>query len=101
MADVIAEPLSVTVERSWKTGEVVQDWKGVNVLIFKKGKRTESANYRPMSLALILGKILDRIMKVGISNRQHVFINNRLCQTSPISFLDRMTKLVIKGTLWI
>jgi len=41
LADVIAEPLSIIFERSWRTGEVPEDWRKASVTpIFKKGKRT-------------------------------------------------------------
>jgi len=40
LADVIAEPLSIIFERSWRTGEVPKDWRKANVTpIFKKGKK--------------------------------------------------------------
>ena len=39
LADVIAEALSITFERSWRTGEVPEDWRKANVTPdFKKGK---------------------------------------------------------------
>ena len=40
LADVIAEPLSIIFERSWRTGEVPEDWRKASVTsIFKKGKK--------------------------------------------------------------
>jgi len=40
LADVIAEPLSVNFEKSWRRGEVPEDWRKANVTpIFKKGRR--------------------------------------------------------------
>jgi len=51
LADVIAEPLSIIFERSWRTGEVPEDWRKVNAIpIFKKGKKEDPGNYRPVSL---------------------------------------------------
>ena len=48
LADVIAEPLSIIFERSWRTGEVPEDWRKASVTpVFKKGKNhrtTESQN---------------------------------------------------------
>jgi len=42
LADVIPEPLSIIFERSWRTGEVPEDWRKANVTpIFKKGKKTQ------------------------------------------------------------
>jgi len=37
---VIADPLSVIFERSWRTGEVPKDWRKASVTpVFKKGKK--------------------------------------------------------------
>jgi len=51
LADVIAEPLSIIFERSWRAGEVPEDWRKASVTpIFKKGKKEDPGNYRPVSL---------------------------------------------------
>ena len=51
LADVFAEPLFIISERSWRTGEVPEDWRKANVTpIFKKGKKEDPENYRPVSL---------------------------------------------------
>ena len=40
LADVIAEQLSIIFERSWRTGEVPEDWRKASVTpVFKKGKK--------------------------------------------------------------
>jgi len=39
LADVIAEPLSITFERSWRTGEVPEDWRKANVTQSSKRAR--------------------------------------------------------------
>ena len=45
-ADVVTEPLSMTIERSWQLGEAPGDWKKGNITpIFKKGKKDEPGNY--------------------------------------------------------
>jgi len=55
LAGVIAETLSIIFERSWRTGEVPEDWRKANVTpIFKKGKKEDPGNYRPVSLTSIL-----------------------------------------------
>ena len=56
LADVIAEPLSIISERSWRTGEVPEDWRKASVTpVFKKGKKEDPGNYRPVSLNSIPG----------------------------------------------
>jgi len=40
LVDVIAEPLSITFERSWRTGEVPEDWrKAMSLQSSKKARR--------------------------------------------------------------
>jgi len=63
LADVIAEPLSIIFERSWRTGQVPKDWRKANVIpIFKKGKKEDPANYRPVSLTSIPGKVMEQLI---------------------------------------
>ena len=63
LADVIAEPLSIIFERSWRTGEVPEDWRKANVTpIFKKGKKEDPGNYRLLSLTSILGKVMEQLI---------------------------------------
>jgi len=51
VANVVAEPFPIIFERSWRTGEVPEDWRKANVTpIFKKGKKEDPENYRPVSL---------------------------------------------------
>ena len=67
LADVIAEPLSIIFERSWRTGEVSKDWRKANVtFIFKKGKQKDPGNYRPVSLTSILGKMIHLLILEAI-----------------------------------
>ncbi|GAB0184184.1 hypothetical protein GRJ2_000884000 [Grus japonensis] len=47
LADVIARPLPIILERSWRTGEVPEDWRKANVTpVSKKGKKEDPGNYR-------------------------------------------------------
>ncbi|CAJ0926967.1 unnamed protein product [Ranitomeya imitator] len=51
IAEEIFEPLSIIFENSWRTEEVPEDWRRANVVpIFKKGKKVDSGNYRPLYL---------------------------------------------------
>ena len=55
--------------KSWETGEVPEDWRAnrANVVpVFRKGKKEEPGNYRPISLILIPDKILEQIVKQSL-----------------------------------
>ncbi|KFV88189.1 hypothetical protein N308_04118, partial [Struthio camelus australis] len=63
LAEVIARPLSIILERSWRTREVPEDWKKANVTpVFKKGKKEEPGNYRPVSLTSSPGKVREQLL---------------------------------------
>ncbi|GAB0208159.1 mitochondrial enolase superfamily member 1 [Grus japonensis] len=107
LADVIAMPLSIIFERSWRTGEVPEDWKKANVTpVFKKGKKEDPGNYRPVSLTSIPGKVMEKLI-LGVINKhveekfigigQHGFTKGKSCLTSLIAFYDGMIGWVDEG----
>ncbi|KFV81912.1 hypothetical protein N308_05122, partial [Struthio camelus australis] len=60
LADVIARPLPILFERSWRTGEVPEDWKKASVTpVFKK---EDPGNYRPVSLTSIPGEVMEQLL---------------------------------------
>jgi len=72
LADVIAEPLSIIFERSWRIGEVRKDWRKANVTpIFKKGKKEDPGNYRPVSLTSIPGKMMEQLILEVLTESQN------------------------------
>ena len=71
LADVIAEPLSIAFERSWRTEEVPEDWRKANVTpIFKKGKKEDPGNYRPVRLTSILGKVMQQLIHQASTGKE-------------------------------
>jgi len=108
LAEVMAEPLSIIFERSWKTGEVPEDWRKASVTpVFRKGKKEDPGNYRPVSLTSILGKIMEQLIlevifkqveeKKAIRSSQHGFTEGRSCLTNLIVFYDGVTGWVDEG----
>ncbi|KFP28573.1 RNA-directed DNA polymerase from mobile element jockey, partial [Colius striatus] len=68
LADVFAKPLSIIFERSWRTGEVPEDWRRANITpVFKKGKKDNLGNHRSVSLISILGKMMEQLILNTIS----------------------------------
>uniref|UniRef100_A0A8B9PKM6 Reverse transcriptase domain-containing protein n=1 Tax=Apteryx owenii TaxID=8824 RepID=A0A8B9PKM6_APTOW len=108
LADVTARPLSNIFERSWRTGEVPDDWKKANVIpVFKKGKEEDPGNYRPVSLTSIPGKVMEQLILNAISKHveekkvirssQHAFTKEKSCFTNLIAFYAGMTGWVDEG----
>ena len=57
IAEEIVEALVVIFQESLEAGRVPDDWKVANVtLLFKKGRRQQTGNYRPISLTSVIGK---------------------------------------------
>ncbi|KAF1475360.1 hypothetical protein FQV18_0003892, partial [Eudyptula minor novaehollandiae] len=108
LAEELAKPLSIIYQQSWLTGEVPDDWRLANVTpIYKKGRKEDPGNYRPVSLTSVPGKIMERFIlraltrherdNQGIRPSQHGFTRGRSCLTNLISFYDQVTRLVDEG----
>jgi len=93
----ITTALRMIFERSFRFGEVPEDWRRANVApLFKKGKVTEVGNYRPVSLTSLVGKLLEKMIKNKIVDyldtrgvildSQHGFRSARSCLTNLLSF---------------
>ena len=105
----IAEPLAILFRESLDTGRIPDDWRDAEVtpIYKKKGKKSEAANYRPVSLTNVTGKLMERIVKEALtdfiekndlfSDTQHGFRTGRSVQTNLIEFNNETTKWLDEG----
>ena len=106
--DEIAEPLALIFMSSLSMGIVPEDWRVASVVpLFKKGNRYNPGNYRPVSLTLVVGKLLERVLRDRIYDHleryslirdsQHGFVRGKSCLTSLIEFFEEVTRYVDEG----
>ena len=85
-----------------------KDWRKANVTpVFKKGKKEDPGNYRPVSLTSIPRKMVEKLILDVISKQveakkvirsiQHGFTKGKSCLTNLIAFCDNMTGWVDEG----
>ena len=97
--------LQIIFSKSLSTGTVPELWKMANVApIYKKGSKSDPANYRPISLTCILCKTLEHIVSSSITKHfttsnlfyelQHGFREKRSCQTQLLMLVDDLMKAV-------
>ena len=71
------------------------------VPLFKKGSKKDAANYRPISLTSLVGKVMESIIRDHIMTHiqthklthqsQHGFLPGRLCQSNLLEFIETVT----------
>ena len=98
----IAYPLKIIFDLSLKSKSLPTDWKSGNITpIYKKGKKYNANNYRPVSLTCIVSKILESIVRDSIikhfqehdlfSSKQYGFMKGRSTVTQLLDLLDKWT----------
>jgi len=112
MLTELVEEISYTVaelfNKSLLRGEVPADWKVANVTpIFKKGKKSSVANYRPVSLTDNLCKVFESVMGDKMIEHLeryklikcilHGFVRNKFCLTNLLVFKKEVTNYIDSG----
>eukprot|EP00061_Rhincodon_typus_P002130 g16686.t1 len=74
IVEEVVETLVVIFQESLESGRVPEDWKIANMtLLYKKGVRQKTENYRLISLTSVTDKILESILKDEISEFLEVY----------------------------
>ena len=80
----IFKPLEVIFNQCIETVFFPSEWKKGNiVLIYKKGGKQTSKNYRPVSLLSVFGKILERLL---LNELFQFFIESKLISLTQFGF---------------
>uniref|UniRef100_A0A493THY5 Reverse transcriptase domain-containing protein n=1 Tax=Anas platyrhynchos platyrhynchos TaxID=8840 RepID=A0A493THY5_ANAPP len=106
LAEELAKLLSIIYWQSWLSGEVPVDWQLAKVTpIYKKGRKVDPGNYRPVSLTSMPGKLMEQIILSVITQHlkgnqaiwpsQHEFMEGRSCLMK-ISY-DKVIRRVDEG----
>ena len=100
-AESLAPPLYSIYRDSLDTGKLPNIWKTANVSpIYKKGRKTDPLNYRPISLTSVPCKVMERIIGKEImrhlennkllSKHQHGFRSKRSCLTQLLEYFSEI-----------
>lgn len=104
----IAIPLLMMWQESFNTGIIPPSLKMQYITpIYKKGDRTQAANYRPVSITSHLIKIFERVLRSRLvdhmeknsllTDKQHGFRKKRSCLTQLIDHVDHILKCLNSG----
>ena len=102
------DPVLILFKQSLQLGQVPSSWKQGNITpIFKKGKKTQVGNYRPVSLTSVCGNFLEYFVRSSIVQHmtmnnlfckdQHGFMEGRSCITQLLSVMEAWTEVLDKN----
>jgi hypothetical protein len=92
LSSVLANPLKLIFEHSFRNKELPIDWLSADItVIFKKGKKTEAGNYRPVSLTCICCKLMESIIRDHIMD---YFYNNKLFSNKQFGFIKGRSNIM-------
>jgi hypothetical protein len=110
-ADILVSSLTAIINKSLETGIVPPDWKRARVTpIYKdKGKKSESCNYRPISVISHIAKIMEKCVHIQLcdyladhaflSKDQSAYLKNRSTQTALHKVVDDLLDNINEGEI--
>ena len=101
-------PLKVLFNKSMEEMTLPTDWKKARITpIFKKGKKKDVSNYRPVSITSQTCKVMERMVRKNLlrhldendflSPSQHGFVSRRSCLTNLLESLEDWTNIIDQG----
>ena len=91
----IADALTFSFQQSYEVGAIPIDWStAILSTIYEKEDKATAANYGPVSLTCIIGRIMEHVVcsqiarHLDIRNTQHGFYKQLSCETQLISGTD-------------
>jgi len=107
-ASEFSKHLSHIFCQSFRHGMVPTKWKQANITpIFKKEEKVEPANYRPILLTSVPGKVMEKLVRDVmmnhlernglISKNQHGFVHKKSCLTNLLETMDAVTNAYNNG----
>ena len=108
LTNTIAKPLTLLFKATQEQHTIPEVWKSATVsAIYKKGKKKDPSNYRPVSLTCISCKVIESIYRDNImkhmknnnlfSNSQFGFIGGRSTVLQLLNVIDHWTEILDEG----
>jgi hypothetical protein len=108
-ADELAPALTHIFQQSINQGRIPSDWRNALITpLFKKGDKSQPANYRPISLTSVCCKLLEHIIHSNIitfldengilNDAQHGFRKRRSCESQLILTINDLAKGLDAGS---
>lgn len=104
----LSKPLKLFYDKSFICGKVPDFYKSVQIIpLFKKGLKTNPANYRPIALTSHVIKILERVIRFKLVNyfesnnffnsNQHGFRKNHSCLSQLLSHFNNIQSSLLNS----
>ena len=111
-AEELCEPILMIFKNTLQQGKLPKIWKCANITpLYKKGKKSNPLNYRPVSLTSIVCKILEILIREEwidmleeqkmLTGKQFGFRQGKSCVSNLLCFYDRVTDTIQEIDGWV